>query len=74
VHDVNTLNADPGLVNYQPDGSGDYHLKQGSRAINSGTPHGAPTIDFDGAARSPARPPDIGPFAFGSNGSNWPWM
>jgi len=74
LHDVNTLNADPGLVNYQPDGSGDYHLKQGSRAINSGTPHGVPTIDFDGAARSPTRQPDIGPFAFGSNGSGWPWM
>ncbi len=73
VHDVYTTNSDPQLVNYQADGTGDYHPRQGSRAINSGTASGMPPIDFDGAARS-GHQADIGPFAFGAQAPKWPWM
>ena len=50
LQDLDTVNADPLLVNYQPAGGGDYHLQPTSRAINSGTTQGMPSKDFDGAA------------------------
>jgi hypothetical protein len=74
LHDVGTISADPLLVNYQPDGSGDYHLQSTSPAINSGTTQGMPSIDFDGAPRPVGSGPDIGPYEFGSTPSPWPWM
>ncbi len=74
LHDVNTINADPLMVNYQPDGSGDYHLQSTSPAINSGTTQGLPPMDFDGAPRPFGGGPDIGPYEFGSPVPPWPWM
>jgi len=74
LRDVNTINADPQLVNYQPDGSGDYHLQPTSRAINSGTTQGMPPLDFDGAPRPFGSGPDIGPYEFGATPTPWPWM
>jgi parallel beta-helix repeat protein len=74
LQDVNTINADPQMVNYQADGSGDYHLQPGSRAINSGTTQGMPPIDLDGAPRPFGTGPDIGPYESGSPPAVWPWM
>jgi hypothetical protein len=63
---VNDCQGSPSFVDYQPDGSGDYQLTDGSwctdRGIASlgGAP--APPTDFDGASR-PAGPAwDIGPY------------
>ncbi|HSW97905.1 MAG TPA: choice-of-anchor Q domain-containing protein [Candidatus Saccharimonadales bacterium] len=61
-----TITSDPQLVNYQSNGSGDYHLKAGSPAIGAGVSGNAPSIDFDGHSRSGAI--DIGPYAYGSTG------
>jgi len=74
LHDVGTINADPLLVNYQPDGSGDYHLQSTSPAISSGTTQGMPTIDFDGAPRQGDARPHVGPYLFESQARPWPWM
>jgi len=38
---VATIRAEPQFVNYQPDGSGDYHLQPASPAIHAGTDSGA---------------------------------
>jgi hypothetical protein len=59
-----TVEADPMLVGYQADGTGDYHLAPGSPAIRAGTALGAPAEDLDGAPRSPAAGIDIGPYGF----------
>jgi len=74
LRDVNTINADPQLVNYQPDGSGDYHLQPTSPATNSGTIQGMPPIDFDGAPKLSGAKPHIGPYVFGSKAQHWPWI
>jgi hypothetical protein len=65
------------FVNFQDDGSGDYHLKAGSLAIKGGTTSGAgspgcvsacsPTVDFAGATRS--SPPDIGAYLYSNSSS-----
>jgi hypothetical protein len=70
----NMINADPLEVNFQPDGSGDYHLQPTSRAINSGTTLGMPLLDFDGGSRPFGSGPDIGPYEFGATPAPWPWM
>jgi len=72
--DVGTINADPLMINYQSNGSGDYHLQSGSRAINSATTTSAPTTDFDGAARPFGSGPDIGIYEYGATPAGWPWM
>lgn len=59
---TNRITSNPGLVNYQQDGSGDYHLAAGSPAIGQGTSNGAPEKDFDGVTRG--SPPDIGPYEY----------
>jgi hypothetical protein len=69
-----TINADPLLVNFQPDGSGDYHLKAGSPAITSGTTTDCPPLDFDGAPRPVGSAPDIGIYQHGATPGSWPWM
>jgi hypothetical protein len=74
THDVNTISADPRLTNYQPDGTGDYHLRPESPAVYSGTTQGLPSIDFDGAPTSCDVRQHIGPYVFGSRGLHWPWM
>jgi parallel beta-helix repeat protein len=67
---VGSISADPQFVNYQPDGSGNYHLAGGSPAANAGTAVGAPTIDMNGGARLSASP-DLG--AYQSNSAPGPW-
>jgi parallel beta-helix repeat protein len=74
LHDVNTINADPRLVNYKPDGSGDYHLQSTSPAVHSGTTQGMPPIDFDGALRPGDARSNVGPYVFESQARPWPWM
>jgi uncharacterized repeat protein (TIGR01451 family) len=51
------ISADPLFVNQA---AGNYHLRDGSPAIGAGSASGAPSIDFDGAART--APVDIGAF------------
>jgi len=49
---IGSISADPQFINYQPDGSGDYHLSSTSPAIAAGT--------SSGATPSKARIDDIG--------------
>jgi hypothetical protein len=74
VTEMGTLTSDPLFVAYQPDGSGDYHLAQGSPAIDSGTMEGAPAIDYDGALRPSGAGFDRGAFERGAAPRPWPWM
>ena len=59
THDVN---ADPQFVDYQNDGMGDYQLTIANAAIDAGTSHDAPSIDFEGKVRPQGAPPDIGAY------------
>jgi hypothetical protein len=61
------------FVNWQPNGSGDYHLKAGSAAINAGTSTAAPPLDIDGGKRPTSGAWDIGAYEYGSADSKWPW-
>jgi len=61
---TNDVNADPQFVNYQNDGSGDYHLGAASAAIDAGTSQNAPSIDFEGTVRPQGNAPDIGAYEF----------
>lgn len=65
---VNTFTVDPLFVNYQSNGSGDYHLQSTSPAIRAGTTNFAsgtsgsiPAIDFDGNPQT--SPPTIGAYS-----------
>jgi hypothetical protein len=62
----NDANGTPTFVNYQPDGSGDYHLVDGSYCTDQGIPslggQFAPAADFDGIARPVGGLYDIGPY------------
>lgn len=51
--------GDPLWVN--PAG-GDFHLLSGSKAVDNGSPSGAPAFDFDGRARPSGRAFDIGAY------------
>ncbi len=55
-----TLVADPQFVNFQLDGSGDYHLRPGSPGLGTGVEIGAPPTDIDGRPRPPEGGVDIG--------------
>ena len=59
-----TLTVDPRLVNYQQNGSGDYHLSAVSPAIGAGTSTGAPSFDIDGVPRALGQAVDIGPYVY----------
>jgi hypothetical protein len=72
--DVGTVNADPLMVNFKLDGTGDYHLQSGSRAINSGTSTAAPSLDLDGVPRPFGSGFDLGVYEFGGTPQPWPWM
>ncbi|MEV0407018.1 choice-of-anchor Q domain-containing protein [Actinoallomurus sp. NPDC050550] len=69
-----TLDADPRLVDYTADGTGDYHLTASSPCVDAGTATGAPADDLDGVTRPKGRGIDIGPYEFvdrdGHNGSS----
>lgn len=52
----------PNFVNYQIDGSGDYHLLHTSACIDAGTSTGAPSTDLDGVARPQINGFDVGPY------------
>ena len=49
--DTGTVAADPHVVNYQSDGSGDYHLTSTSPCIDAGSSLDAPSTDMDGVVR-----------------------
>ncbi len=46
-----TLVDDPRMVDYRPDGLGDYRLLPASSSVNSGIPLGAPPVDIRGLQR-----------------------
>ncbi|MBI2506193.1 MAG: right-handed parallel beta-helix repeat-containing protein [Candidatus Latescibacteria bacterium] len=64
-----TVSANPQLVDYQADGTGDYHLASGSPCIDAGTDLGAPATDLDGNPRPQGAGYDIGPYEFGAGTS-----
>ena len=57
-----TIAADPQFVDYRPDGTGNYHLKRTSPAINKGLAAFAPATDIDNAPRPRGTAPDIGAY------------
>jgi hypothetical protein len=59
---MGTIKSNPQLVDYRPDGFGDYHLQPSSPLIDAGTMDGAPLVDFDGAQRPRGAAMDIGPY------------
>jgi hypothetical protein len=63
---VNDSPGTPGCVDYQPDGSGDYHLTDGSWCTDQGIASlggvAAPPTDFDGMSRPAGPAIDIGPY------------
>ncbi len=59
-----SINADPKLVNYKPDGTGDYHLAEGSPAIDKGVSTGAPSTDLGGISRPQGAGYDIGAYEY----------
>ena len=68
-----TATADPQFVNYQANGTGDYHLKSTSPAINVGASTSAPVIDFSGGTRPVGGAWDIGAYEYGAAPATWPW-
>lgn len=62
----NNLTTDPNFVNA---GSNDFHLNAGSPAIDKGLATGAPTTDFDGAARPVGAGIDMGAYEYGGTAS-----
>lgn len=67
------VSADPQFVNYQANGTGDYHLKSTSPAIDTGTNMGAPVNDLDGGPRPTGANWDIGAYEMGAAPAAWPW-
>lgn len=54
--------ADPRFVDYQSDGSGDYHLAPDSPGLDGGTAEDAPAVDLDGTERPQGDGYDIGAY------------
>lgn len=59
-----TITADPQFVNYQPDGSGNYHTGSNSPIINNGIATNAPLVDLNGTPRTMKLTLDIGPYLY----------
>jgi len=70
---IGSISADPQFINYQPDGSGDYHLSSTSPASKAGTTVGAPTFDLIGAPR-PQTSIDVGAYQSSSSPGTWPFI
>lgn len=66
-----TINANPLFINYQDNGSGDYHLQAGSPAIGAGTAQGQPAVDYDNGAR-PQGGDDLGAYQRGATPGPYP--
>lgn len=60
--ELGTVTADPEFVNYQTDGSGDYHLRDSSPAIDAGTDVGGSPRAIDGTPRPQGERWDIGAY------------
>jgi hypothetical protein len=59
---IDTITQDVQFMDFELDGSGDYHLQATSPAIGAGTSVGAPSTDFSGKPRSQGI--DIGPYQY----------
>lgn len=60
---LNALSGiNPLFINYQADGSGDYHLQASSPAVDAGTSMDAPSNDFDNYPRPYGAAYDIGAY------------
>jgi hypothetical protein len=57
-----TIVADPQFVDYKRNGSGDYHVKAASPAVNAGTPEMAPPVAIDQKSRPQSGAFDVGPY------------
>ncbi len=55
-----TIVADPQLVDFRPDGSGDYRLRPSSPALDAGFADSAPPVAIDNTPRPKGRAVDIG--------------
>jgi hypothetical protein len=64
---TNDIVGAPGFVNYQADGSGDYHLTAGAPGVNAAYVPNAPATDFDGFARPAGGTADIGAYEYGAS-------
>ena len=60
------ITSDPLMVNYQPDGSGDYHLTASSPCIDAGIATMANDLDLDGLSRPHGAGYDIGCYEYGA--------
>ena len=56
------LGINPQFVNYQPDGTGNYHLLASSPAVDKGTSIATPPYDFENYPRPYGAGYDIGPY------------
>ena len=54
--------SDPGFVDYEDNGSGDYRLTPSSPGLDRGTKVGAPPMAIDGTPRPQGAGPDIGAY------------
>lgn len=59
---TNDINANPQFINYQADGTGDYHLRSTSPAVKGGTSTNASKTDFDGISRHQGSGCNIGAY------------
>jgi hypothetical protein len=62
--DANSFSATPDVL-FVDTAGGDYHLADGSPAIDSGTSAGAPSVDLDGNGRPAGTAFDIGAYEYG---------
>jgi Protein of unknown function (DUF1565) len=69
-----TIIADPQFVSDTGNASGNYQLKAGSPAIDSGTTNGMPATDINGGHRPTGSGPDIGAYEMGAAPAAWPWQ